>query len=308
MKFLKKSGNKNKGDLLGIILVLSACAIYSASFVLNKFFVVKIDPFIFTTIRAFLIGVAFLIISLLACKFNIKKFKKVSWGKLIMVGIIGGGAPFLLFFLGLRETTAGRAAFLYSTLPMYAILLSSLFLKEKIKGKQVIIILSMIAGAYLLEFSNASLKMRMGDFLILSAAILWAVENTIIKKAKIDEENPEVLIFGRMFFGSLMLIAITYYAFGLEPLFAIEKIQWGYILISSALLCIYSLLWYHGIKYLNPSKATVIMLASPIMILIISSIFLKENPSIIQILGSAIIIAGAYIAVKTKNESRMIEN
>jgi drug/metabolite transporter (DMT)-like permease len=308
MKFLEKKGNKKKGNILGIILVFSACLIYSASFVLNKFFVVKIDPFIFTTMRAFLIGIVFLFISLMACKFRIKKFKKVSWWKLILVGIIGGGAPFLLFFLGLRETTAGRAAFLYNTLPLYAIILSAFFLKEKIKFKHTVVILSMIAGAFLIEFSNASLTMKLGDFLILSAAILWAVENTIIKKAGIDEESPAVLIFGRMFFGSIMLIAITYYLFGLEPLISLEKVQWGYIAVSSTLLCLYSLLWYHGTKYIESSNAATIMLASPILILIISSIFLKESPSIVQILGSAIIIAGAYIVVRNKNESRMIEN
>src|SRR4030043_599679 len=201
---IKKEGKESWGTFL----VFLTAIISGISIVINKFFVVSIDPLIFTATRALLIGAVFFLISLFVSKSEKKKFKKVSWKTLLSIGIIGGGIAFWLFFEGLKLTSAGRAAFLHKTLPLYALILAFILLREKISKKQIIAMIIMLGGLFIMELSNISKELRIGDLLVLGATILWAVENTFSKKAMMNDESNWVVTFSRMFFGAIVLFAI----------------------------------------------------------------------------------------------------
>ncbi len=296
-----------KKELFGTLLIILTAIVSGVSIVVNKFFVVKIDPAIFTAVRLFFIGLVFLIISLFACNFKIKKFKKVSWWYLLIIGIIGGGIAFLLFFTGLRETTAGRAAFLHKTLPLYATILAFLFLKEKITKKQIIAMAAMIIGVYLIESTNVSFNVKIGDLLVLFATVLWAVENTIAKKVMLEKESNWVVTFSRMFFGSLLLFSIIILTKKVDMLFSLSYQQILYITVSALMLFFYVLFWYWGLKFVNLSKASTILLIAPVISLLLGFVWLKEQVFLLQLIGSAIILVGAYIIITIKDEKRIVE-
>ena len=123
-------------EFTGTLLAILTAVITGFAIITNKIFIVNLDPVIFTSIRALLIGIIFFIISSFQCKFDYKKFKKVNWVYLALIGLIGGGFAFLLFFSGLQLTTSSRAAFIHKTLPLYVTLLAMLFLKEKVTKKK----------------------------------------------------------------------------------------------------------------------------------------------------------------------------
>jgi len=304
---VKQEKKIDKRELFGVLLVILTALVSGVSVVANRLFVIKIDPFVFTTIRSFFIGLIFLVISFFACSFKVKKFKKVSWWTLILIGIIGGSAPFLLFFIGLKETTAGRAAFLHKTLPLYATLLAFFFLKEKITRAHVIAMLSMIVGVYLIESANIPFGIRIGDLLVLGAALLWAIESTISKKAMLDNESNWVITFSRMFFGSLVLFSIIAIMGKTDMLFSLDWQQIVYIIISTVLLLFYVLFWYWGLKFINLSKASIILLIAPLISLILGCIWLKERIFELQLLGSALVLIGAFLILRTKSEKRITE-
>jgi drug/metabolite transporter (DMT)-like permease len=303
---LKKEGKKreSKKEGLGTFLVFLTSIISGVSIVVNKFFVVKIDPLIFTATRALLIGVVFLVIFLFISKIENKKFKKVSWKTLLSIGIIGGGIAFWLFFEGLKLTTAGRAAFLHKTLPIYALILAFFFLRERISKKQLIAMIIMLGGLIFLELDNLSPGMRIGDLLVLGAAILWAIENTISKKAMINNESNWVVTFSRMFFGSIVLFAIILLMGKADLLFALTNQQIVYILVSGGLLFLYVLTWYWGLKHINLSKASTILLLAPVISLILGFVWLNEKILLLQIIGSLLILVGAFIVARAKSEKR----
>lgn len=304
---VKQEKKIDKRELFGVLLAILTAIVSGVSIVANRLFIIKIDPFVFTTIRSFFIGLVFLVISFFACNFKIKKFRKVSWWTLVMIGIIGGSAPFLLFFIGLKETTAGRAAFLQKTLPLYATLLAFFFLKEKITKAHVLAMLSMIVGVYLIESANIPLGIRIGDLLVLGAALLWAVESTISKKAMLDNESNWVITFSRMFFGSLILFSIIAIMGKADMLFSLNKQQIIYIIISTLLLLFYVLFWYWGLRFINLSKASIILLIAPLISLILGHIWLRERIFELQLLGSTLVLIGAFLILRTKSEKRIIE-
>jgi len=297
--------NKNKfsqNEVFGTILVIFTAIISGAAIVANKFFVVKIDPLLFTALRAFFIGIVFLAISLYFSKSKKQNFKQTRWRYLFFLGVIGGSFAFWLFFTGLKFTTAGRAAFLHKTLPIYALILAIVFLKEKITRKQLIAMLVMIIGLFVLEITAFTSSLRFGDALVIIATVLWAIENTIAKKIMSDKESNWVVTFSRMFFGSLVLFAIIIFLGKIPLLFQLTAQHWIYIFISGTFLLLYVLTWYWGLKHINLSKASTILLIAPVISLILGSVWLGEKVFLVQLIGSALILIGAFFIIRTKSE------
>ncbi|HDJ96486.1 MAG TPA: hypothetical protein ENG45_00240 [Candidatus Aenigmarchaeota archaeon] len=293
---------ETKGTLLILLTALES----GLAIIVNRFFVIEIDPLLFTAIRALFIGLTFFLISLVMSKFRLRNFKRVSWKYLLAIGFIGGGIAFLLFFTGLKMTTGGRAAFLHKTLPLWATLLAFTFLKERITRKQVIAMSLMFLGLFLMEYEKISSEIKFGDFLVIFATILWAVENTIAKKAMLLKETNWVVTFSRMFFGSLLLFSILFLTGKQELLFTLTYQQWVYIVISTLMLTWYVLTWYWGLRYINFSKASTILLLSPVISLVAGYYFLNEPLFLFQIVGSTLILVGAYHILKVKSERRFI--
>lgn len=296
-----------KKENLGTFLAFLAAVISGFSIFANKIFIISLDPLIFTAVRAVIIGFIFLILSLSRSKWKLKDFKKVSWKYLFAIGIVGGGVAFLLFFSGLKITTSGRAAFLQKTLPLYVTVLAFLFLKEKISRKQIAALLLMLVGTIAIfssEITPSDLWMNpmFGDLLVIGATILWAVENVISRKAMILGESNFVVSFARMTFGALILFGILLLSGNFYSLVLLSQIQWIYILTSTAILFVYILTYYWSIKHINVSKASSILLVSPVITGTLGVIFLNEPTPSIQIIGSLIIIAGAYLISNIKSE------
>ena len=303
---MKKEMTKN--EVLGTLLVLFTAIISGFSIIANKFFVVSIDPLLFTALRAFFIGIIFLAISLYLTRSSKgKKFKQTSWKNLLLIGIIGGGFAFWMFFAGLKMTLGVRAAFLHKTLPIYALILAFIFLKEKITKQQLIAMGIMLSGLVLMQIQSLSTEIRVGDFLVLGATFLWAIENVISKKAMINKESNWVVTFSRMFFGSLVLFSIIFLTGKTDLLLALTSQQLIYIMVSGFFLFLYVLTWYWGLKHINLSKASTILLLAPAVSLIFGVLWLKEPVSALQLAGSALILVGAYFIILIKSEKRTEE-
>lgn len=292
---------EKKGTLFAIITAL----ISGIAIPINKIFVVDLDPTVFTAVRALFIGIGFLILASL--EKNGKRFKKVPWSYLLAIGIIGGGIAFLLYFTGLKLTTAGRGAFLHKTLPIYTTILAFLFLKEKIKKKQILALLTMFIGTVVLYSANISPNVfwsspYVGDLLVIGGTILWGIENTIARKAMIKGESNYVVSFARMFFGSIFLFGIILSSGKVDLLFSLSTQQVINLLISTGILFSYVFCWYKAIKLINVSKASTLLLLAPVISLILGIIIFNEPFPVLQLVGSALILVGAYFVSGVKSE------
>ncbi|HKZ45659.1 MAG TPA: DMT family transporter [archaeon] len=296
-----------KREVLGTILALVAALLSGIAIPINKMFIVDLDPTIFTAVRALFIGIIFFMISSFKSGFNFKKFKKVSWMYLLAIGVIGGSFAFLMFFSGLKLTTAGRGAFIHKTLPLYATLLAFLFLKEKLGKNQLIALTVMFAGTILIYMSQINpaefwTDPSLGDLLITGATILWAIESVIAKKAMIKGESNYVVSFARMFIGAIILFSVVLIQSKINLLFALTQQQILSISISIAVLFGFVLSWYWSIKLINVSKASTLLLLSPVISLFFGILFFNEPTPFDQILGSALILIGAYFVSRVKSE------
>jgi drug/metabolite transporter (DMT)-like permease len=296
-----------KKEFFGTLLAILAAVVSGFSIVANKVFITDLDPTIFTAIRALFIGIICFMISSIECRFKYKKFKRVSWKYLIAIGFIGGAIAFLLFFTGLKLTTGGRAAFLQKTLPIYVMIFAFFFLKEKITKKQVFAFIIMFIGLIVLMSSQIEPSIfwpnpSWGDLLIIFATVLWAVENIISKYTMIKKESNFVVTFARMFFGAIFLFAIAVLWNKAYLLYQLTPQQTFNIYVSTIILFYYVFLWYWSIKFINVSKAATLLLLAPVISLFLGMIILDEPVPLLQLIGSALILVGAYVVSRTKSE------
>ncbi len=285
--------NKNKG----LILILGTAFISGLSVFVNKFGIVLISPYIFTGLKG--IVVALLAISWLLMMKDwktLKKLTKKQWLILSGIGLIGGSIPFLLFFKGLSLTTGIQAAFIHKTMFIYIAILAFVFLKEKIsKGFLIAGLILFLSNILLLK--TFSYSFGWGDFLILIATLFWAIEN-VISKHMLKDLPSRIIIFGRMFFGSIFIILFLMVIGQMNLILILNVQQLGLVMITSVLLFGYVATWYTGLRYMKVSEASVILLlASPITTLL-SWMFLNEVLLTSQFFSIILLILAVLIIYK----------
>jgi drug/metabolite transporter (DMT)-like permease len=160
----------------GITLIFGTAIISGFAIFINSFGVKGFDPYLYTFLKNALVAV-FLVGLLLGIKefSNLKQLKKKDWLLLSVIGLVGGSIPFLLFFKGLSMTAAASGAFIHKTMFIYVAVLAAVFLKERIPNRLFIAgALLLMGNLYFLKF--LPVNFQIGDLLVLTAAILWAVE------------------------------------------------------------------------------------------------------------------------------------
>lgn len=248
----------------GYFLVFLTAVISGFSIFINKFGVSVVNPYIFTWLKNL---VATILITSLFFLFKdwgkLKTLTKRNWFLLIIIGLLGGSIPFLLFFKGLSLISAAQGAFWHKTMFLYVAILATIFLKEKIDKK-------FLLGGLLLSLGNLILlkklpiAMNRGDALVILATIFWAVENAVSKYALRNLESS-IVAWGRMFFGSIFIFLFLLSSNQLSLISALNFKQISWLLVSGIILFGYVTTWYEGLKYVPVSKATVILiLGSPI--------------------------------------------
>jgi len=101
----------------GLILVLTTAIISGISIFINKYSVSVINPYIFTFLKNAVVALMLSGLILLIKDWKILKFlTKKQWLLLLLIGLIGGSIPFLLFFKGLSLVSAAQGSFIHKTI------------------------------------------------------------------------------------------------------------------------------------------------------------------------------------------------
>lgn len=276
----------------GLFLVFLTAIVSGTSIFANNFAVNGFNPFVFSFLKNAVVAVFLLSIILLIKEFpSLKKLSRKQVLQLASIGLVGGCIPFLLFFYALTLTTAINAGFLHKTLFIWASLFALLFLKEKISKPFIAGAILLLAGNFFL-FSISSFGFP--ELLILLATLLWAGENTISKHV-LKELSGTVVAFGRMFFGSLFILAFLVFTGQASQVLAISPTQIPWIIITSFFLLAYVFTYYSGLKHLPLHKASAILLLAQPITIFLSFAFLGKTVTLIQSLGLLLIITGVFL-------------
>ncbi len=289
----------------GIYLVLITAVISGFANFFNKIGmqVLGKDAFQYTTLKNV---IAALVLSLLILTPwllpKLKKLSKKDWGKLALIGLIGGSIPFLLFFKGLSLTSSVSASFIHKTLFVWVAILAWPILKEKITKLQFLALGVLLLGNVIFE-SFKGLSWGYAETLIFFATLLWAVES-VVAKIILKNIDSTVLAWGRMFFGSLILIGFLFFTNNTSEMLNLDSSQFGWLVLVSLCLTGYVLTWYAALKKLPVTVvACFLVLASPITTFL-NSTFVSHKVASQNIWG-ALIILGSLAYFWFLKESRI---
>ncbi|MDE3134828.1 MAG: DMT family transporter, partial [Acidobacteriota bacterium] len=124
---------------------------------------------------------------------------------LLILAIIGGSVPFVLFFEGLARAQATQAAFIQKTLVIWVAILAVPLLRERLRVPHVLAIALLIAGQAWIAGSAGKVVFGEGEAMILGATLLWALEVVYVKRL-LDDYDSHLLAAARMALGTLLLL------------------------------------------------------------------------------------------------------
>jgi drug/metabolite transporter (DMT)-like permease len=144
--------------------------------------------------------------------FSLKKNFKIiqkEYKKLFFLGAMGCGVCGAFPFLAGQTTTVANMGIIYTSSPIFIILISALFFKEKITLTKIIGLIACLIGVFAiiikgdLEFL-INLRFTIGDLWMLAAAIGWALYSIYLFywKTKLEIFQRFTLV---AFFGALSL-------------------------------------------------------------------------------------------------------
>ena len=281
----------NKGFKLALITAgFSGVAVF-----LNSLTVKAVgDALVFTMVKN--LGVA-LIIGLVLLRQKINwSVVKANWPVLLAIGVIGGSLPFYLFFQGLTLTNAVTGALIHKTLIFWVALWAIPMLKEKISLKQWLA-LGVIFGSNLVIGGLPQLQWGKGEWMILAATILWAVEN-IIAKITLKRVAVDVVVGARMILGSLILLVAVIASGKLGLIFKLNNTQWLMTIMSIGLLTGYVMTWYQALKAAPVTLVATVLTLATIITNVLSGIFITHSLRIELIYQTILLVAGSWFFVK----------
>lgn len=282
----------------GIYLALATALISGFSVFLNKFATKSFaDAYAFTTLKN--IGTALLIVTIFffpKIYGELRTLSRKQWFFLSLVGLIGGSAPFLLFFKGLTMTSATNAAFIHKTLFVWVGILAFFFLREKL-GRLQILAIALIFGGNILLGGLKSWQFGLGDLLVLAATLLWSIEYIFAKKL-LKNLTPEIVAWGRMFLGALALMIFIAVTGRAEQMFNLNLTQVGWLGISSVLLFGYVSFWYRALKYESASVVTCFLVPASLITTLLNSLFITHRFSFEQLIVSVIFVVALILLYK----------
>ena len=135
---------------------------------------------------------------------------KKEFFKLFFLGAMGCGVCGAFPFLAGKTTTIVNMGIIYTSSPIFIILISSLFFREKINYLKIIGLISCLVGVFIIIIKGdisflINLKFTMGDLWMLGAAVGWALYSIYLFYWKSD-----LAVFPRFtliaFFGAVSLL------------------------------------------------------------------------------------------------------
>lgn len=215
--------------------------------------------------------------------------------QLLVAGILGIGIYNICLNYGELTVSAGVASFIVGLMPVITVLLSLIFLQEKLRGAVWIGILISLFGLFLLAIGEgAHDEMRQGILLVLVSALMGAIL-TIVQKKFLITYHPVAIIAWVMWGGTLLLLLFAHDL--------LQEIKTAHY--SSTLAAIYMgvfpaslayIAWSYVLKKLTASRAAITLYALPLASTLMGFIILGEQPSLISLIGGGIALFGALIA------------
>lgn len=215
---------------------------------------------------------------------------------ILLSGLVGVFCYMWLFNTGTSMVKSGIAGFIIASSPVFTLLLSVLFLKEKSTPRMWAGVLISLVGLGIIAYSQVEgVSLNFGTLLLLGAAVSTSVYNitqrSLLKKYKPIQAITYCLVSATV----LMLVFIPKLAAELPNAPLSANLVILYLGVFPAALAY--LLWSVALSKAEKTvHATVFLYLSPFMTLVFSYIFLGEVIPLLAFAGGLVIVLGMVLS------------
>jgi drug/metabolite transporter (DMT)-like permease len=214
-----------------------------------------------------------------------------SWPALVVLAVVGGSVPFVLFFEGLARAQATQAAFIQKTLVLWVALLAVPILRERIRAPHVLAICLLVAGQAWLAGSAGTVVFGSGEAMILGATLLWAVEVVYVKRL-VESIPAPTLAVARMGLGGVLLVAWVVVNGDAGQFVNFDRAQWMWVVLTGLLLTAYVATWYAALARAQAVDVTAVLVLGAVVTAVLSG---AADGAHVNVPGIGLIIAGAAL-------------
>lgn len=213
------------------------------------------------------------------------------------LGALGYTTMSGLFFWGVTFTSVGIAAVVLYTYPMFVVALSVVILREKITRYMAIALVLAFAGVILItgfNTANASLK---GVVMVLMASIVYSAY-IIICRALLATVNAQILTAHIL---PSAAIAFLLYGIATDQLI-LPKTSYGWELVAALGVvgtAIPVFTFFAGLSRIGASRASILSTFEPVVTVLLGITLLREQVTLITILGGILILLGGVLVNRT---------
>ncbi|MBI4393530.1 MAG: EamA family transporter [Euryarchaeota archaeon] len=278
---------------VAMLVVIGLC--WSGAFTAIKVALRYVDPFDLTVLRFLVAAPALLGVLWLR---GLPKVERIEYYPFVAVALVT--VPVYHFCLNWGETTvtAGVAALIVATGPMWTALFSTLILREALTPIKVGgIFLSLFGVVMIVVGSGAELTITytLGAFVVLLAPMSWAYA-TVLSKPLVMRHGAERVTAAATLGGTVVILPIlltgtTGRLGGLQP----DGV--GAILFLGIFATIVGYLGFnYALRRLTSSETMSFVYLNPVFGLVWSYLLLSEVPTPVTVLGGSVVILGIILA------------
>lgn len=286
MEIIKE--NKSKA----IMYILSCVILWAFIPVVSRFGQQNLDNYQFLFWSSILSLVVLFLTSIFYGKWQvIKNYSTKDFLIAIGLGFLGAFLYYLLLYFGYAHAKGLEVLAIQYTWPIFIVIFSTIFLKEKLNIQNLIAIILGFSGVLMVltkgDFSQVYLDNLAVDFIVLLAASVFGLFSVLSKKFNFESITATTLFF-------LSATAFSFIAMLIFSEFAMPtKSSLIPILGNGILINGFSyVLWLKGLSYAKASFVAPFVFLTPILAAILIVVFFQEAFLPIYLLGLALVVGG----------------
>ncbi len=282
-------------DLADLFLL---AALWGASFLFMRIAGPEFGPVALVDVRVAL--AAALLAALLLARGGLRTLRERAV-PLAFVGIMNSALPFCLLTYGTLTVTAGFAAILNATTPMWAALVGWLWLRERIRPAQWLGLGTGFAGVIGLLWGHIDLRpgstqwqttLAIGALLL--APVAYGISATYAKK-KLAGVPALVVATGSQIAAAVVLLPLAVFAW---PSRTPGAIAWAStVALAIACTALAYLLYFRLIERIGAVRAAAVTFLVPMFAIVWGGVFLGEAITPQMMAGGAVILVGTALAL-----------
>lgn len=277
-------------QISGLLMIGLLAVLWGGNWPAMKLAVMEIPPWTFRSICLVTGGFGLLAIARITGKSL--HVPRDNLSLLLAISLLNITLWHLLSAYGLAMIGAGRAVIIAFTMPLWAVLLSSLILKDQLTVQRMVALALGLAGLALLigpDFKTLGAT-PLGAFLMLAAAFSWAL-GTVVMKIRNWTMSILVLTGWQLVLGSIPVVLgmlLFELPVDLSGLSTECLLGLAYTVFVATFIC--HTTWFALVRVLPVAVAALGTLAIPIVGVLFSALILEENFAVRELLSLCLVV------------------